>query len=192
MTVNLSLKHLLIAIGVCALFVVGGVYAYHWYHPSSSTPSTQYEVAQPIKEVEKVKHVKVPGPKQIVTIEKEKVVEKLKLPDEIASDPSKNIIATAQIPPYEGKTNAIGILDTKTGEGSIQIKQEPLPFIAFPNEREVGIAGYYSADLQGVRPVGAVDASWTPIRIGKIRVQIRGEINSRPESRAGVRAAYRW
>ncbi len=184
-------KNIIIAALGCALCLAIGLYAYHWYHPATPAPLQQWGDAKPIPGTEKAKTVVKPM-KQIQTLDKQEVGPALKLPESLTNDPETEVIATGRAPAYEGNTNIVATVNTRTGEGSIQLKQEPVPFFGFPNEREVGIAGYYSADLQGVKPVGAVDAAWTPVRIGNIRIQVRGEINSRPEGRAGVRAFLRF
>ena len=64
------------------------------YKPVSA-PVNQWTPAPEIKEVVKIQKVYVKGPERIVTIEKEKIVEKFKLPDEIAKNPDEQVIATA-------------------------------------------------------------------------------------------------
>ncbi len=192
MTINLGFKHLLFVAILCVAALAGGVYAYKWYVPSAQAPLSDYTAAQPIKEVEKIKVVKVPGPTQIVTVEKEKIVEKLKLPDEIVTNPDVQITATAQVPPYEGTTNAIATMDTKTGQGTIQLKQEPLPLFAFENKKEVGIRGGVGLHGKQVDIYGR----WTFARVGKVHVAAYGEATGTETASGNGKAmldiSYRW
>jgi hypothetical protein len=161
--------------------------------PSPATQTvTQFTPAPEIKTVEKIKTVMVPGPTQVVTVDKPVIVEKLKLPDEIKNNPDEQVVSTAVVQPYEWKTDAIAIMNTKTGESEIQIKQEPVPFFEFKNEKEVGITGYFRADLQGIHPEGRIDAGWTFMRTGQLRWQLWGEGNTRPEAKGGLRVYVRW
>lgn len=126
-------NRLKILIGIVAFIIIlSGISALsNW--AGSLVPITQIEyVSVPqIKEVIKYKRVEVPGPEKIITIEKEKIVEKLKLPESFSQNSDLQAIATGVIAPYEGNTNVVATLDTKTGEGNLIAKQEPLPFFAF-------------------------------------------------------------
>ncbi len=163
-----------------------------WYEKPATVTPVQFTPAQPIKETVKIKTVKVPGPKEIVTVEKPIIVEKLKLPDEIAKDPAKQITATAEVPPYEGETHAIAITDTQSGQSHIELKQEPLPLFSFKNDKEIGIRGGvgingYSGDLYG---------RWTFARVGKFHIAAYGEMSGnqalRPDAKAMLEISYRW
>ncbi|MGA3174652.1 MAG: hypothetical protein ABSE25_09555 [Syntrophorhabdales bacterium] len=92
-------------------------------HPPAA-PSAQFTPAPPIPQAPEIKVVTVPGPPQIVTVEKQTVVRDLKLPDEIAKDPDKQVTATAQVANIDGgKTDAVAIMDTKTGQSIIETKR---------------------------------------------------------------------
>ena len=106
-----------IIIGVLAfLLIVATTSAvYYWYKKPVAGSGTGYEKPPAIPVVTKIKIVEVPGPTKIVTIEKEVIVEKLKLPDWIKNNPDEQAIASAVVAPYKGKTNSVGILNTKTG-----------------------------------------------------------------------------
>jgi hypothetical protein len=91
----------------------------------------------------------------IITVEKEVVVEKLKLPDWIKTDENKQVVATAEIVAYKGKTDAVAILDTKTGASEIVAKQVPLPLVGFENDKELGLRAGVS--LKGSTEVGCME-----------------------------------
>jgi hypothetical protein len=190
MTINLSLKTVLIVL-CCVLAIACASLAYfHFKKPVSVNPEV-YTPAQEIKQTVKIKRVEVPVEK-IVTIEKQVVVEKLKLPDEIGKNPDKQVIATAVVEPYEGKTNAVAIMDTTTGEGSISIKQEPLSTFEFKNQKAIGARAGYVTDKDGIRQQVDFYAHYTFLRVWRVHLGIYGEVNSRPEGKTAVDISYRW
>lgn len=191
MMINLSLKTVAIIILVF-LILAGASWGYfHYWKTPDLTSTEQYTPAPGIKEVVKIKRVEVPVEK-IVTIEKEKVVEKLKLPDEIGKNPDKQIVATAVIEPYDGKTNAVAVVDTKTGEGSISVKKEPLPVFEFKNQKELGGRFGYSTDEKGLKQQADLYGRWTILRVWRVHLGLYGEVNSRPEGKTAVDVSYRW
>jgi len=141
---------------VIIVFFIGGIYisdhVKKWL--GKDTGTITYVKVPEIKEVIKYKTVKVPV-KEVVTYEKEKVVEKLKLPDWIIKDENKQVITTGEIKSYRGKTDVVTVLDTKTGESEMIAKQRPLPFI--------GIDATLSAYLE-MKVMGSDYAQ--PIRMG--------------------------
>ena len=191
MTINLSLKAVLIIL-CCVLAIACASLAYFHFKTPVAVNAEVYTPAPEIKEVVKIKRVEVPGPEKIITIEKEKVVERLKLPDDIGKNPDKQIIATAVVEPYEGKTNAVAVMDTRTGEGSISVKQEDPPLFAFQNKKEIGGRFGYVTDESGVKQVVDAYGRWTVLRVWRVHVGIYGEVNSRPEGKTAVDISYRW
>ena len=135
-----------------------------------------------------IKRVEVPVEK-IVTIEKTVVVEKLKLPDSVSKDPNKQITATAEIEPYEGKTNVIAIIDTKSGESNIMAKQQPLSLFAFENKKEIG-ARYGTSIKNGIE--ADVYGRWDFVRVGNLHLGAYGEATSYGEAKAMISVGYRW
>ena len=191
MTINLSLKTVLIVL-CCILAIACASLAYFHLKTPPTVNTETYTPAPEIKETVKIKRVEVPGPEKIITIEKEKVVEKLHLGDEIGKNPDKQIIATATIPPHEGDTNAVAVMDTRTGEGSISVKQEDPPLVAFLNKKEIGGRFGYTTDESGVKQVVDAYGRWTVLRVWKIHLGVYGEVNSRPEGKTAVDISYRW
>lgn len=191
MTINLSLKAVLIVL-CCVLAIACASLAYHALKKPVAVNAEVYTPAPEIRETVKIKRIEVPGPERIVTIEKEKVVEKLQLPDEIGKNPDKQVIATAKIPPHEGDTNAVAVMDTRTGEGSISVKQEDPPIFAFKNQKEIGGRFGYTTDESGVKQVVDAYGRWTVLRVWKIHLGLYGEVNSKPEGKTAVDVSYRW
>lgn len=146
---------------------------YAWYHERNKPPVSKVEYIKvpEIKETVKIKRVEVPVTK-VVTLEKEVVVEKLKMPDWFKADTNKQAIASASIPPYEGKTSTVAVIDTKTGVGEIVVKQEPLSLVGFANDKQLyGKVGYSTNQETQV----TIGAEWKFFRMGKIKVGVFGE-----------------
>jgi hypothetical protein len=190
MTINLSLKGVLIVL-CCVLALACASMAYFHFKTPPTVNQTQYTPAPEIKETVKIKRIEVPVEK-IITIEKEKVVERLHLGDDIGKNPDKQIVATAVIPPHEGDTNAVAVMDTRTGEGSISVKQEPLPTFAFKNEKAIGGRAGYASDKDGIRQQVDFYAHYTFLRVWRVHVGVYGEVNSKPEGKTAVDISYRW
>jgi len=178
----------IIAIILAALALAAAVVA--WYrdqHPAVIS-RTEYVKVPEIKTVTKIKTVKVPV-KEVVTIEKEVVVEKLKLPDEVAKDENKQVITTGEVTPYEGKTNVVAVLDTKTGESKLIAKQQPVPFIDFENKKEIGVR--YGATIKNGMEAD-IYGRWDFLRIGNVHLGVYGEANTSGDAKAMVGISYRW
>jgi len=190
MTINLSLKSVGILAGVLAILAGTSVAYFHFKKPDPVNMA-QYSPAAEMRETVKIKRIEVPV-ERIITIEKEKVVEKLRLSDDIAKDPDKQIIATTKVPAYEGDTDVVAIVDTKTGEGSMVVKQEPVPLFAFQNKKELGGRFGYVAGESGLKQQVDFYGRWTIFRVGRVHVGLYGEINSKPEGKTAVDVSYRW
>jgi len=175
---------------VAVLAVTSAVVA--WYrgeHPPVAS-KTEYVKIPEIQTVTKIKRITVPVEK-VVTLEKPVVVEKLKLSETIAKDDAKQVISTGEVASYEGKTNVVAILDTKTGESQIIAKQEPLPFIDFVNKREVGLRyGYGSASKLSME--ADIYGRWDFLRVGNVHLGVYGEVNTNGDGKAMISAGYRW
>jgi hypothetical protein len=161
-----------------------------WYRGQSPTviSRTAYVKVPEIKMVTKIKRVMVPV-KEIVTIEKQAISEKLKLPDEVTKDANKQIITTGEVTPYEGKTNVIAVLDTATGESELIAKQQPLPFVDFENKREIGLR--YGATIKNGMETD-IYGRWDFLRVGGMHLGLYAEANSNSEAKAMISVGYRW
>lgn len=175
---------------ILAILALGSM-LWNTFKPSSP-PINEWSPAPGIRTVEKIKHVYVPGPKQIVTIEKEKVVEKLKLPDSIAKNPDEQIIATAEISPHRAKTDVVATLNTATGEGHIVARPRKPPFFEFVSEKEIGVRAGLSTD----GTAADVFARWDFVRIGGANIGLYGEAGAtstgKTQAKAQVSVSYKW
>lgn len=167
---NKIIVGIIIAVLTLALISVVGAWWKESHKPAVS--KIEYVQVPVIKEVEKIKTVSVPGPKQIVTIEKEKIVEKLKLPAWFSADKNEQAIAAGKIPAYEGDTNIIATLNTDTGVGKLIMKQEPLGIVGFANDKRLYAKAGYSTNQEAQITVGG---EWHFIRVGSIKAGVFGE-----------------
>ncbi len=164
------------AAAVLVLLAMATSMAWNIIHKPAGAPSPQFTPAPSIPQAAQVKVVAVPGPPQILTVEKERIVHDLKLSDSIAKDPDKQVVATAQTPGPDGtKTDALAIIDTKTGATDIETKEER-PWFSFLNEKEIGMRA--GATLNGLQ--GALYARWTFARTWNVHYAIYAEATSPP------------
>ena len=179
-----------VIIGALALLLILATASslYQWYHKPTGSTTTYVKVPE-IKEVVKIKRVTVPGPERIVTIEKAVIIDKLSLPEWIKTDANEQAIATAVIEPYKGKTNAVSLLNTKTGVGQIVAKQEPLSLFGFVNDKEIGVRGGYSVKQNQELDVYG---RWDFVRVGNVAIGIYGEATSYGEAKAMISIGYKW
>lgn len=165
---------------------------YNFYADRFKPPASQSNyINQPeIPKAQKIEHKKIVVLSKIDVLDKEKAVEKLKINDPVKSDKAKQITATAEIPPYDGKTNVISVLDTSTGASEIIAKQEPLSFFGFENKRELGARVGYSTD--GMEMRSTVFGRWSVARVGGVHISIYGEANSRGEGIGQLEFVYKF
>ncbi len=183
-------QNIIIGVLTAALLLAVSSAVYFWFADRFKPVVSQIEYIKvpEVKTVTKIERVTIPGPERIVTIEKPVIVDKLKLPDWVKSA-DKQVIATAEIAPHEGKTNAIAVLDVKTGISEIIAKQEPLPFLAFTRDKEVYVRAGYDTSLS---VQGTVGGRWRFTRIGAIRVGFFAEASNRSggEAVGGIEVSY--
>jgi len=163
---------------------------YNFYADRFKPPASQSNyINQPeIPKAQKIEHKKIVVLSKIDVLDKEKAVEKLKINDPVKSDKAKQITATAEIPPYDGKTNVISVLDTEKGTSEIIAKQEPLSFFGFENKKRIGFDIGYCLKNQDV--CGDVFAEWDFARVAKGHIGLYGEVSD--NSKAMVRFYYEF
>jgi hypothetical protein len=180
------------SIVVVAVLLLLASSIYGWFFKPKEVVEVWQQVPV-IEVVEKIKTVKVPGPKEVVTIEKQVVVEKLKLPDWVKTDENKQVIATAEIKPYKGQTDVVALLDTKTGESQILAEQRKLSLFALENTKEVGVRYGISSEYGTVTDIyGRI----TVLRVGPTHLGIYGEVSHKSEGKSDAKAQidlrYEW
>lgn len=180
-----------IIIGILAFLLIAATSSalYFWWKKPAAGSGVGYEKPPEIREVIKIKKVEVPGPTKIVTIEKQVIVEKLKLPDWVRDNPDEQAIASAVVEPYKGKTNTIALLNTKTGVGQVLVKQEPLSLFGFVNEREIGIRMGVNIKAE---PETTVYAKWSFARVGSVHIGAYADAGSTGQAKVQVEAGFRF
>lgn len=164
--------------------------AWNWFHPEVKTLTrTEYREVEKEKVVVKIKTVKVPGPREIVTIEKQVIVERLSLPPDVATDDAKVITGNADIEPSESGTSVVSVLDTVTGETVLIAKEQPLSLFGFPSDLELGVR--YGLSTQAIQE-GNLYGRWQFLRVGKVKLGGYLEISTLPEMKAMLDASFRW
>ena len=125
---------------------------------------------------------------KIIVIEKEKVVEKLRLDVK----PSDEILAVAEIPPYEGKTSVAAIFDKTTAETKINYRHEPLPFIGFENQKELYLKAGYALSNRGLGYNVEVGGEWKFLRVANFHLGLFGQADINQNIFVGAKVSYRW
>lgn len=188
-TYLLSNKLSVILIIISAIAVSSATY--NWYHPQVKTvTTTEYRTQIEEKEVVKIKRVLVPGPKQIVAIEKEVIVKELGI-DPVPAE-GKEIIANAVIDCGDNDTgdmSVVTIMDTTTGESTIIAKEKPLSLFGFPSDIEAGLRyGFSTKTVQE----GNLFARWQFLRVGNAKLGVYGEMSTQPAAKAMLEVAYKF
>jgi hypothetical protein len=168
---------------------IGCMAAWDWYHQQSKPAQQDYTTAAPIPSASKIPTVNLPV-KRVVALEKKAVSKKLKLPEAIANDDQKQVIATAQLPETDstGKTDIIAVLHTENGTTELLTKQQPLSFFGFENKKAIGVRCGISTDTREVDIYGR----WDFLRTGSVHWGLYGEVNSRGDGKAMISAEYRF
>lgn len=178
---------------VVVVLLIGGIgAAIGWYcKPSTVQVQDRFVEVPQIKEVVKIKTVKVPGPKEIHTIEKQTIINTLPLPQAVKDDPNQQVTATGTIEPdrNRGDVEAVATINTATGQGAVFMRQKDRAFLGLPNEKEIGIG--YGIDSKG-KPGATVYGRWDVLRVGSVVIHAYGEINQTPDARVQLRAGYRF
>ena len=163
------------------VLVVAGIAAYKaWIRPPLE-PTREYievEVPKPYAVISKVT-VTV---EKVVTIEKEKVITVEKWPDWFTKDDNYQLTAIGDVPPYEGITRVASVMDVKTGESRLIQNRQPLSFIEFLNEKEIGMT--YGTDIE-------LYGRWTFLRVGSFHAAAYASAN-KDKQMAGLQVSYRW
>ena len=175
-------------IGLVILIAVTSA-IYGWFFRAPDIRGLPVYINVPVeKEVIKIK--KIPYPvSQVEVYEKERIIEKLKLPDWIKQDKDVQVIADGEVSAYKGKTSVVTYLNTKDGKANMLMKQKPLPFFSFEDEKEIGFRYGYNSSL---KQDGELYGRWTFIRIGSFYSALYGEATTEPKAKAMLEVSYRF
>jgi hypothetical protein len=180
---------LVVILAVIAL--ISAIYA--WFKPAPGiTPN--FTPAPQMKSATNIPREAIPV-KQIIVLNKKEAVKKLKLPDEIANDDTKQVLATGTIPATSetGKTDIIAAFDEKTQETKIETKEEPHSFFALENVKAIGLRyGYCFGSNYLNNTEVDVYGRWDFLRVASLHAGIYAEVNSHADGKAMISVEYRW
>jgi hypothetical protein len=184
------MKKITIGLAIIGILAISSS-LYMFFKGSPIGSGVQYIKVPEIRTVTQIQRVEIPI-KEVITIEKEKIVEKLKLPDWVKNDKNEQVIATGEIAPYEGITNAITVLNVQNGASQVIAKQMPLPLFSFESKKEVGLRYGYNAD--DVKTQVTLFGRWQFLRVGNFHAGLYGEVNTNEASKAVAQfeITYRW
>jgi hypothetical protein len=188
---SMAFKIIVSVLFILSLLAVSSM-VYNWYSDRFKPPTSQTSyINQPeIKKAKDIGHKKIVVLSKIDVLDKDEATEKLKLNDPIKSDKTKQITATAEIAPYDGKTDVISVLDTEKGTSEIIAKQVPLSFMGFENKKEFYIEG--GLNTKGNVEIGG-GLQWQFARIASARVGLAGEVRGSQDNTTGfigIRGTY--
>lgn len=179
-------RWVLIIVIIIALVMAAAAYK-GWTRPAEKI--TEYLPLPAPDVLAKVKYVTKQCPEPgIQVIEKEVVVEKLVLPEPVASDERKEVTAAAEVPAYEGKTSVVSVIDMETGKTEIHAKQLPRPFLELLNRKELGLRVGYDT---GIEMTGEAYGRWTFLRVASFHLAAYGEV-AEDNAKAMLELSYRW
>lgn len=146
---------------------------YGWYtkvEPSTNTftPTPQAPV------VSKVPTEDVPVGK-VKVYKKKEVIDKLPtLPEDIKTDPAKQVVSVVDTPKTKAGYTVVTTIDTTKGTFDTYSKEKELSLLGFENEVRIG--GSYGMSSVG-STVERAYGEYTFARVGKIYTSVRGEAN---------------
>lgn len=173
----MSLYHKYIAavIGVFVLLV--GI---HFLSSDRSAPGVGgYKQASPIPKAKKLPVETVALPAGIKAI-KHDSLKKLKVPDEIKSDPSQHVTSTATLPKSKGGYDVLSVTNDK-GETRILASEKPPALFSLEHSGRVGIGlGYDTRSGQTAK----VFVEYTPLTL--LGVKVGAEVQGRAHPEIGT------
>lgn len=144
--------------------------------------------------------VSLPAAKEVRTVEKiiyrpklvyvypDKVKAKLNLPEPIAKDQTKKVLATGKLETNDRPYTLSAVLDTTTGNSEVYARPDPLPWIGPGKHGGIGIGYGLSNGGTAVK----VFAYQEILRIKAMNVGVRGEADQNGQYWSGVTVEYRW
>lgn len=135
----------------------------------NTTPDTWSHPPQAVR----VPEVVIPGPKRLVTLDKEAVSRKLKLPSEVKDNLKNQVLTTSDITTKRAHINTVTYLNMSTGRATTIAKEVPPDFFRFENIRELGVRAGVNHKLERVEDL---HGRWQFLGIGKGRLGAYGEL----------------
>lgn len=162
-------------IAILMILLAGYSAFWNWQHPQVQITTHTIYVPMPANPKIIIQEKVVPVD-HIVIIEKPGVPN---LPDNIQADTNKQVTAVGTVPSWEGNTSVAALIDMGSGKTTLYQKREPLPFFAFENKAWL-IGGIGLKETSGA-------FEWEYARVGKARLSVYAEVNTRAEWEAQAR-----
>ena len=185
LTKHFDILHIiLVIVAVIGLTSIG----FNYFRPPNPVTKTEWVTPPEPKVVKTIERVMVPGPVQIVTIDKPVIVERLKLPDTFKNNTSLQAIAAADLQPTKAGYTVVGTLNTKTGVGGLIAKEKERSIFGLPGNLSVGTR--YGLVTDG-RQEAQGFIKYQPLRIGNLYLGLYGEANTKPEAKGMLELEYK-
>ena len=184
---------------VCILAIAAALWQY--FMPQIRTvTTTQFKAVPQIRETVKLQRVTVPGPPQLVTIDKQQVAERLDLPwlvesgtgdrGPVTGNPKDlQIVATSDLPESRSGYQEVAVVNTATGETTLVAKEKELPWFRFVNKGQVSL--WYGYD-QRLLPTGDLEGRWQFLQIKKAGLALRGNLETGGDAQLQAGIIYEW
>lgn len=173
---------LLVLVGfVLGVAACGG--AYLWDRTTNLAPSAQLPDSRIVAK-EKTETLEC----RPVVVYRDRVKEKLALPDTDKRDTAKHVTAAADIPGDDRPRTVSALYDERLGTTDLYIREAPLPWLATISKHELGLAYGLTDDGTAARLYGRADF----LQIKAARLGVIGNVDSSGRWFAGVGGAVRW
>ncbi len=118
---------------------------------------------------------------------------KLKLPADVVANPDQQVIAATQVKGTDRPQTVTTVLDTRTGDATQYVRQDPLPWIALETRGAARLALGYRYDGSGfVKQVVRMSVEQDILRVKALTAGAVGSVDSDGHAFLGVGIAYRW
>ncbi|HSR06123.1 MAG TPA: hypothetical protein VLM42_03150 [Bryobacteraceae bacterium] len=161
-----------------------------WHFRPHPAPVSTPVIAQPARAVATVGKEMIQAK---VKVYKPEAKKRLKLPQNVTSDPAKHVAASSTIKPDNHPHTVSTVIDDKTGEVTTYDVREPLPWLAVDSHGEAGMGyGMKFTPGKGFGPVARIVARQNLVDIKAATVSLQGTLDGDGEAYAGVFVTARW
>lgn len=173
----------IILIVVAAVAVAIAVYSFKREVKERVVTKIEYRTMPEEKKFAKIPKKTIPAPKQIVVIEKEAIAQEM----DTVFEADDQVVSNADIPPSDGGTSVVTVLNMETGQSKTFAKEKPESLFSLRNDLEVGVR--YGVSTENGQE-GQIFSRWQFLRVGECKLGVYGEISSDPETTAMVELVF--
>lgn len=164
---------------IMGLVVAGGLCAWNTLnritHPSVLAPVAK-ELAKEKTETLLCKKV---------VVYRDKVKEKLNLPETVVKDPDKKVTASTKVPASDFPNTVTSVYDSGTGATDMFIRQDKTPWLGFARKGTLGLA--YGVQDDG-EATTRLSASYSLLSVKRLNLGLTGDIATSGRAFIGVGA----